>query len=184
MPLRVAMGNLYHLSPVTGEGRSARGNGCFANSNWMKVYAATGSLGDLSFQCEEEMTKKEDKTAKKADVSFPSPFTGIPGLTGNLLESYSRAGKVFFETAFDLNQEMMRFASSRFRADMDALQTLGQCTDWQDLLSFQSDFARSAADAYMTEMPELTVLATRTCAALCAPMFEPAKVLSEAPAKT
>lgn len=79
---------------------------------------------------------------------------------------------------------MMRFASNRFHADMDALQTLGKCTGWQDLLSFQSDFACSTADAYMTEMPELTVLATRTCAVLWAPVFEPTKVLLEAPAKT
>lgn len=79
---------------------------------------------------------------------------------------------------------MMRFSSNRFRADVDTLQILGECTDWRDLLSFQSDFARSTADACMTEMPELTVLATQTCAVLCAPVFEPTKVLLEAPAKT
>ena len=128
--------------------------------------------------------KKEGKTTKKPDVNFPSPFTGLPGLTENFLESYARAGQVFFESAFGLNQEMMRFAGNRFQADMEALQTLGQCTDWQDLLSFQSDFTGSAADAYMTEMPELMVLATRTCAALYAPVLEPAKVLPEATAKT
>ena len=125
------------------------------------------------------MTKKGNKTAPKADVNFPSPFPNITRLTGSFLESYARAGQAFIENAFGLNQEMMRFANNRFQADMEAIQTLGKCSDWQDIVSFQSAFARSAADAYITEMPELAEHITRTCSTLCTPMLEPAKVLPE-----
>jgi hypothetical protein len=130
------------------------------------------------------MAKKTEKVSMKFDTNAVPAFATVTDFYGSFFESYARAGQVFFENAFGLNQEIARFAGSRFQADMDAFRTLGQCSDWQELLNLQSNFSRSATEAYLAEMPELTEQVTRTCTALCAPVFEAAQELPKAAAKS
>ncbi|MCH7996029.1 MAG: phasin family protein, partial [Planctomycetes bacterium] len=104
---------------------------------------------------EDKMTKQVNKAAKSLDVDIPDPFAGMAGLNGSMFEIYAQTGQAILENAFALNQEMMRFAGERFQADVEAVQTLSQCTNWQDMAEFQSNFTRSAAEVYQAEISKL-----------------------------
>ena len=126
------------------------------------------------------MKKEAEPAAAVGAASMPDPFPGMAVVNENFFESYVRSGQVFFESAFNLNQELMRFASDRFQADAEAFQTLARCTNVQDMVGCQSKFTQSMADAYLTEIPKMTEQAARTYTAMWAPVFESAEALPTA----
>jgi Phasin protein len=120
------------------------------------------------------MTNQTNKIAKRHDESIPFPFAGMSGLNGGMFETYAQAGQALMESAFAVNEEMMRFAGERFQADMAAFQTLSQCTNWQDVAGFRSEFARSAMEAYREEFSKLMERSMGATAATWTPLNGPA----------
>jgi hypothetical protein len=92
---------------------------------------------------------------KGPDLSAPVPLAGMAGFSGRLFKAYVQGTQAFLVSAFALNQEMLRFAGERFRADMEVLQILPQCANWQDIAELQSIFARSAAETCQGELSKL-----------------------------
>jgi len=130
------------------------------------------------------MKKEAEQAATSEAASMPDLFPGMAVFNGNFFESYVRSGQVFFDSAFNLNQELMRFAADRIQADAEAFQTMAQCTNVQDMMGCQSKFAQTMADAYLAEIPKVTEQAARTCAAIWAPVFESAEALPTAVKKS
>lgn len=137
------------------------------------------TAGNSILPKEEMMTKQANKSAKTQNVSIPMPFGSMASFNGNILESYVQASQSFFETAFALNQELMRFAGERFEHDTAALRTLAQSKDFQDMTSFQSDFARSTAEAYQAEFSKLMDRNMEATTAVLKPFFDSTTALSE-----
>lgn len=98
---------------------------------------------------------------------------------GKFMECYVRAGQSFLTSAVSLNQEVLRFANERFRADVKALQALSRCKDWSEVAGCQSAFAQSAAEAYQAEASKLAKLGTAATAATLKPLEDAAKTLSD-----
>lgn len=104
---------------------------------------------------EEIMTKQAKKVPVKKGKVTSEPLAELSGLNGDMFEQYVQVSQSLFENAYALNEEMMRFAGRRFEADMEALQTLSKCKDSDDIVRFQSDFMRTAAEDYRQEMAKL-----------------------------
>lgn len=101
------------------------------------------------------MTKQTRRTAIPSDAYPFEPMAGLGAFGGELAESYMKASQTFLQNAFDMNQEIMRFASERFNADVAAIRALSQCANWQDAATLQSEFVRSATEAYQAEFQKL-----------------------------
>lgn len=101
------------------------------------------------------MTKQAKKVPVKKGKVTSEPLAELSGLNGDMFEQYVQVSQSLFENAYALNEEMMRFAGRRFEADMEALQTLSKCKDSDDIVRFQSDFMRTAAEDYRQEMAKL-----------------------------
>ena len=127
------------------------------------------------------MRKQGEGNTSPFMASNMAPFAGLDmfSFNGKLMECYMRAGQSLFMNAVKLNQEMLRFASERFRADVRAMQALSRCKDWSEIAGCQSEFAQSAAEAYQSEASKLTKLGTEATAATLKPLEEATKALSK-----
>ena len=117
--------------------------------------------------------------AQQTEKTPPKPSADAPTINGTMVDAYVQASQAILENTFTLNQEMMRFAGERFQADMAALQALSQCTNWQDMAGFQSDFTRSAAEAYQAEIAKLTARSTAAINAAWQPLQDTANTLAK-----
>jgi hypothetical protein len=128
--------------------------------------------------------------AKQTNKSFGNPAYGMPrgmnGMTlfdGKLAECYMRASQAMFMNAFKFNQEVLRFATERFQADIRALQSLSRCANLTEVASCQSEFARKTAEAYEKEMTTLAELGTSATEATLEPLRDAAEKMADAPAE-
>lgn len=106
------------------------------------------------------MTKQSKKIPKEQDVDVMDPLSGLSNLNGDLLETYLIASQKFFDSAFALNEEWMRFVGNRIEKDMEAFQTLAQCKSGDEVVSVQSDFMRTIAEDYQAEVAKLVEQST------------------------
>lgn len=123
------------------------------------------------------------KQAQELPFSFPSMenlngnfmngnFMNGKLLNGNLLSTCLSANQAALEGAIDLSKEMMGFVTQRLNADVEAIQALSQCRSMEEAVSLQSEFVKTAADAYMEKVPQLTEKAAQTGAAVLGAMTE------------
>lgn len=124
------------------------------------------------------MTKQSRQTARPSATTPFEPMAGLGAFGGELAESYMKASQTFLQNAFDMNQEIMRFASERFTADVAAIQALSKCANWQDAANLQSEFLRSATEAYQAEFNKLVQQST-TANATLTDMLKEAQQASE-----
>ena len=122
-------------------------------------------------------------TLKGRDLSVPVPLAGMAGFSGSLFEAYVQGSQAFLGSAFALNQEMLRFAGERFRADMKVLQILPQCANWQDIADRQSIFARLAAETYQGELFKLMERSTMVTTSMWNQIYGSAKLQPEGAAQ-
>lgn len=120
------------------------------------------------------MAKATDKSA-----ATPAASADITDINGSIVGAYVQASQAILENAYTLNQEMLRFAGERFQADVAALQTLSQCTNWEEMAGVQSKFTRTATEAYQAEIAKLTARSSDAISAAWQPLQETAKTLSE-----
>lgn len=128
---------------------------------------------------DETMSKKAASAARKAagttgeeTASFAAPYAEIEAFNANAFDAYLRASRAVLESAAALNQEMMRFAGERVKADLEALQVLPGYTNVQGMVSFQSEYMRKLAEAYQTEFTKLMQQSTDAASAMFEPLLE------------
>jgi hypothetical protein len=107
------------------------------------------------------------------------PFLNMPGLNGTMFEAYARAGQAIMQTAFAMNQELVRFASERFKAEMEGFQTLTKCKDWKEVSNVQSEFMQTAMATYQAETSKLMEQSMEASTAAWKPLSDSAKGTSE-----
>jgi len=129
------------------------------------------------------MAKETNTATKKHDMSISMPFVDMTRLNGGMFEPWAQTGQALMETAFALNQQMMRFAGERLQADMEAFQALSQCANWQDMTGFQADFARSAVEAYQAQFFKLMERSAEAGTATWKPVYDSAKPSSKGAAQ-
>lgn len=129
------------------------------------------------------MTKATEKSATTEMPGVTAPYLDVAAFNSTLISACFKAGQTFLENTLALNQEVMRFASERLEADVQALQDLPRCKNWGETIAVQSDFVRTATEAYLAEMPQMTERATRAGAAMWAAAVETANAMPQGGAK-
>lgn len=121
------------------------------------------------------MSQKKAKKAEKEDLPFPAQFAEMETLNANAFDAYLRTSRAILENTAALNQEMVRFAGERFKADLEALQTLPGYTNVQGVMTFQSEFMRKTAEAYQAEFSKLMQQSTEAASTMFEPLIESVK---------
>jgi len=121
------------------------------------------------------IAQKKARKTEKADLPFPVPFAEMEGLNASAFDAYIRTSRAILENTAALNQEMVRFAGERFKADLEALQTLPGYTNVQGVMSFQSEFMRKTAEAYQAEFSKLMQQSTEAASTMFEPLIESVK---------
>lgn len=129
------------------------------------------------------MAKQPHKHGSFSHITLPGGLSGLAMFDGKLAECYARAGQAFITNAFRFNQEILRFATERFNADIEAVQSLARCNNWSEVANCQTSYARLAAEAYEKEARKLTEFGTDTTTETLAPLREAAEKFSEDTAK-
>ena len=117
-----------------------------------------------------------EATARTAadELPYSVPVMELGEFNDNVFEAYVRTSQAILESAAALNQEMVRFAGERYQADLEAIQTLPNYTNVQDVVDFQSEFMRKAAEAYQTEFSKLMQQSADAASTVFEPMIESA----------
>jgi phasin family protein len=80
------------------------------------------------------------------------------------------AGEAKFSGLAEVSQEMMSFANTRLRADMECAEDFAKATSPEDLFEKQCSFARRAAEQYAEETSKLIGMMARIQQSCWAPM--------------
>lgn len=131
---------------------------------------------DAFRQSEQAIPQSQNKAQANAEeFAFNLPFGDMGDINGNVFEAYVRTSQAILENAAALNQEMVRFAGERFRADLEAMQMLPGYTNVQGVVSFQSEFMRRAAEAYQAEFTKLVQQNSDAMSTIFEPLIETVK---------
>jgi hypothetical protein len=76
----------------------------------------------------------------------------------HLIETVTKAYGAWFSQANRMRDETMRFAHERFTKELDAVVQLARCTNPNEVLAVQSDFANKMAEDYITEGKKIVEL--------------------------
>lgn len=129
------------------------------------------------------MTKSSSKTTAKANTA-PGMAPGfapadLSAMNGELMAACTQACQAMMDNAAAMNTEMLRFARERLEADVKTIQALPECTDLGKALSHQSEFMRSAVDAYSAELPKIMQQTMASYTAIWTPLSEAAKTVAD-----
>lgn len=130
------------------------------------------------------MAKQPLKHSPYASLNMPGGLPGMTMFNGKLAESYTRAGQAFVANAFKFNQEILRFATERFQADIQAMESFSRCKNWSEVASCQTDYTRLAAEAYEKEVTKLAELGNDATNEALEPLRDAVEKISEVEAQT
>ena len=118
------------------------------------------------------MAKPTVSQLKAGNPKITESLSTMNVLNGRLMACYARAGQTALMNAVKMNQELMRFAGERFQADVQALQAMSRCSNWNELADCQSDFARTVTQAYEAELSKLMSMGSDATSQTLKPLQE------------
>jgi hypothetical protein len=107
------------------------------------------------------MTDQTSDTSLGRGPAFPGPFPELPGCHPETLGSLLAGGQRYARLLEACQREILRFAGERLEADAHHWAAIGECRDWNELMTRQQEWLAGASQAYMTEMGRLFQLATQ-----------------------
>jgi len=129
------------------------------------------------------MARQTTSPLRSGSAKITESLSTMNGLNGKLMACYARAGQTAFMNAVKMNQEIMRFAGERFQADVQALQAMARCTNWNEMADYQTDFARTVTQAYEAEMSKLMAMGSEATSETLKPLQEAAETAVETQAQ-
>jgi len=126
------------------------------------------------------MARQTTSPLKSGSAKITESLSTMNGLNGKLMACYASAGQTAFMNAVKMNQEIMRFASERFQADVQAM---ARCTNWNEMADYQTDFARTVTQAYEAEMSKLMAMGSEATSETLKPLQEAAETAVETQAQ-
>jgi len=102
-------------------------------------------------------------------------YETLVGKNGENVTAVMSAGEAMFTGLAEVSQEMMSFASSRLRADMECAEDFAKANSPEELFEKQCSFARRAAQQYAEETSKLIGMMARIHQSCWAPMEERTK---------
>lgn len=97
-------------------------------------------------------------------------YEALIGKNGENVTAVMSAGEAMFSGLAEISQEMMDFAGTRLRADMEVAEDFAKATSPEDLFEKQCSFARRAAQHYAEETSKLIAMMARIQQSCWAPM--------------
>ncbi|MGK0266832.1 MAG: hypothetical protein ACI82N_001085 [Maricaulis sp.] len=129
------------------------------------------------------MTKSSSKTPGKAKTATGFAPADLSAINSELMTACTQACQTMMDKAAAMNAEMLRFARERLEADVKTMQALPEITDWDKALSHQTDFMRSAVDAYTAELPKIMQQTMDSYTAIWTPLSEVARTAARTETK-
>ena len=121
--------------------------------------------------------KAPEKTAESiapgsilAERYRDTAYEALVGKNGENVTAVMSAGEAMFSGFAEISQEMMDFAGTRLRADMECAEDFSKATSPEDLFEKQCSFARRAAQQYAEETSKLIAMMARIQQSCWAPM--------------
>jgi hypothetical protein len=118
---------------------------------------------------------KEPKKTTEAGNGSPATASELAVLaetnTANIA-AFVRASEALWSGMAIMSQEMMQFASTRIRENMDLSGSVLQCGDPREAFRLECDFARNATKQYLDEASKLLTIAANTSQRSWAPIEE------------
>ena len=128
------------------------------------------------------MAKQSVSQLKTSNAKITESLSTMNMLNGRLMSCYARAGQTALMNAVKLNQEIMRFAGERFQAEVQAFQALSRCANWTELADCQTDFTRTATEAYEAELSKLMSMGSDATSETLKPLQDAMETAAEAQA--
>jgi hypothetical protein len=97
-------------------------------------------------------------------------YESLVGKNGETVTAVMSAGEAMFSGLAEVSQEMMSFANTRLRADMECAEDFAKATSPEDLFERQCSFARRAAQQYVEETSKLIGMMARIQQSCWTPM--------------
>ena len=118
---------------------------------------------------------KESKKTAEAGNGAPATASELAALVdtnGANIAAFVRASEALWSGMTSMSQEMMQFASTRLRENMDLSGSVLQCGDPREAFRLECDYARSATRQYLDEAGKLLAIAADTSQRSWAPIEE------------
>jgi hypothetical protein len=97
-------------------------------------------------------------------------YEGLVGRNGESVSAAMSAGEAVFAGMAEVSQEMMAFAGSRLRADIESAEDFAKAGSPEELFEKQCSFAKRAAEHYAEETSKLIAMMARIQQSCWAPM--------------
>lgn len=120
---------------------------------------------------------KEPKKTTETGNGNGSPVTApelaaLVDTNGANIAAFVRASEALWSGMASISQEMMQFASTRMRENMDLSGSVLQCGDPREAFRLECDYARNATKQYLDEANKLLTIAADTSHRSWAPIEE------------
>ncbi len=109
---------------------------------------------------EEMLAQTKTETGPAATPFALAGLENVPGVNTAAMDEMLQASQACWTAFAELNAEMVRFASARTQANLEACRDLAQCETIAEVPTLQQTWLQSAAEAYTQEMGRLAEIAT------------------------
>jgi hypothetical protein len=115
--------------------------------------------------------RKIAESGNGAPVAAPE-LAALVDSNGANLAAFVKASEALWSGMNSMSQEMMQFASTRLRENMDLSGSVLQCGDPREAFRLECDYARTATRQYLDEANKLLTIAADTSQRSWAPIEE------------
>lgn len=118
--------------------------------------------------------KEPKKTAETGNGSPPtaSELAALADTNEANMAALVKASEALWSGMANIGQEMMQFASTRMRENIDLSGSVLQCGDPREAFRLECDYARNATKQYLDEANKLLTIAADTSQRTWAPIEE------------
>jgi hypothetical protein len=118
--------------------------------------------------------KEPKKTAEAGNggSATASELAALVDTNGANIAAFVRASEALWSGMTSMSQEMMQFASTRVRENLDLSGSMLQCGDPGEAFRLECDYARNATRQYLDEANKLLGIAADTSQRSWAPIEE------------
>jgi hypothetical protein len=119
-----------------------------------------------------EIKKGMETTDTTSTAQGPAELSAMLDANDAGIQAFVRSSEALWSGMASMGQEMMQFATSRLRENMDLSGSVLQCGDPREAFRLECDYARTATRQYLDEAHKLLGIAADTSQRSWAPIEE------------
>jgi hypothetical protein len=118
----------------------------------------------------ETMVKEAGKGEAAKEAAPAIDYEGLLNTNGANLNAVMRASEAVWKGMAMISQEIMGFASTRLRHNLETSESLMHCQDAAEVFNRQFEYARTATQQYLDEANKLFAISTEVTRESWAPL--------------